>query len=524
MSSTREQFSFSIGESAYAEGYKLIDDDTGDMVGVPDIYISGSGELELNSDWFDHWNKYTGSVFTVPNGITSIPDRFFQRTYQGDIEAASGIDHGMGIYNRVHKIIVGFNVRYIGAYAFSNYWYYGDGKFAPIALNCNKKFHDYMAQAFAPRVPPLSESFPDVPAPGDKLDTITEEIGLQLDGLYRGKIISGYHYYYEEGSYTPKVIDEGRLSGFWKYIDLNHIIDIPQKYSALAQMFHLNSDNEVLAYVTSGDCLTEVEFRNPNIIRTLGFGAFSNCNSLKRVNFNNHSPDYHGDGVFANCFELEQVDFGDNYYMHTNDFKNCFSLKNFSKKNKICGIEGGAPAQNTIDTFKNCIHMEYITMEHDFLPESTWDYGDFFENSLFSIDSNLYSDTLERDEYNNWSLKIYGDSAYPCCRRWIELDKRNVTYKVNDWQYTGRLVVLLSHSGSVIFYNLYPRPIEEEKDQFVPLCVHRNRIWYIRSTDAIPEQLVNIAIDKDGDKGFKVGWDEAAYRNGLLGDPRIQDG
>lgn len=510
MSSTREQFSISIGESAYAEGYKLIDDDTGDMVSVPDMFISGTGALEFSTEWFNYWNKYTGSLFIVPDGVTSIPDYFFQRVYNGYLG---------GVYNSVHKIIVGFNVRDIGAYAFSNSWYYGDGLFAPIALNCNKKYHDYMSQISTPALTPPTLSFPDVPAPdNDKSSTITEDISLQPDGLYRGRIISGYHYYVDGNEIH--VIDEGELSGFWKYIDLNHIIDIPLNYRALAQMFHLNSDSEVLAYVTSGDCLTEIEFRNPNIIRTLGHGAFNNCNSLKRVNFNNHSPEYHGNSLFANCFELEQVDFGDTYYMHTNDFKNCFNLKNFSKKNKICGIEGGAPAQNTFGTFQNCIHIEYITMEHDFLPESTWDYDDFFNNSFFSIDSNLYSDTLERDEYNNWSLKIYGDSTYPCCRRWIELDKRNVTYEVNDWQYAGRLVVLLSHLGGVIFYNLYPRPIEDEKDQFVPLCVHRNRIWYIKSTDSIPEQLVNIAIDKDGDRGFKIGWDEVAYNDGLLGDPR----
>ena len=274
-------------------------------------------------------------------------------------------------------------------------------------------------------------------------------------------------------------------------------------------------DTQSIFYLVGGDNLQTIRFSGGCNVEELGYGCFADCKILRDIDFQGACPTTDG-ACFANCFELQHINFGNDpgYIMHESDFANCFSLVDFNDGNVVAGIAGSKPLAPVKDVFKNCVNISKITFPDYFVPDSSDDDYDWYNYSQFKIESdaptNIGMDetfnTIQEKKINGekvtafdyfshyhnykYPLIIDGNSSYPCCRKWLELDRRDVKYVINNMEYVGRLCIILGHDNRDIIYNCYPLPREDEKSGFIPLIIHKNRVWWIKLTDVSSVTIV----------------------------------
>jgi len=285
---------------------------------------------------------------------------------------------------------------------------------------------------------------------------------LPLDIYLQG--VFGDSEVYSEGGEHGLV--KKRCSDFWG----THWVETIAQYGVKEM-----NNGYIAVIIYKGDKLHTINFTDPTKIEFINNNAFDGCCRLSQIDFGNHTPEVIGDYLFKSCFSISNVHLDKNLIPTVKMFSDCVNLETFNQDNSIISYEGVLYDKPNMQ-FNNCVSLKFITLPEEFKPNNELSWLNWYTTKIFCVPKYVCFDI---DENGYAYLDIYGTSAFPCCRRWRALDNRRVRYEVNDFQYAGRLTLILSHRHKYYIINCHPRPFDDkELDKYLPV-IHRNRTWYV---------------------------------------------
>ena len=427
---------------AYTEGIRISGYGPMDAEDWMQVYITlydddGGGVEQL---W--HWNTLyeicIDASITIPDGITSIADDMFKRSFNG----TPFWDVGFGVDGR---------------YSLCN-------SIASTANNTDKKSADVLNGYFGYPISTKDMLLlkyvktinigKDVVKIGDRAFKVSHYEDADFDDV---NVVSNYATDdYDELTDTEIRDTLNTLRQTYDAFESNHTdyhVNFVYDYQRQKDL-----GNNKFLLTRLEPLLESINFADASKIEYIGNYAFGGQTRLTQLDFNEHTPVHIGYGAFKGCIYLDNLNFGEDIDVTPYMFEGCHSLRAFNKHNSIKSIDIDE-LNNTCDAFTGCCSLDNLT----FHPEC--DFGKVINyvvghvHPLWCTNPSLpYNETDDGegkiDKYERQITYIHGCNTGAVAHAWMGNDNRIIKY---DEQYPGGVPMLVFvHGGRADIIKLSP--------------------------------------------------------------------
>lgn len=303
------------------------------------LYDDDGGETQL---W--HWNTLyeicIDASITIPDGITSIADDMFKRSFNGTPfwDVGFGVDGRYSLCNSIAS--TANNTDKKGADVLNGYFGY------PISTK-DMLLLDYVKTINIGK---------DVVKIGDRAFKVSHYEDADFDDV---NVVSNY----ATADYKELTDTEIRdtLNTLRQTYDTyesarkDYTVEFVYDYQRQKDL-----GNNKFLLTRLEPLLESINFADASKIEYIGNYAFGGQTRLTQLDFDEHTPVHIGFGAFKGCIYLDNLNFGEDIDVTPYMFEGCHSLRTFNKHNSIKSI-GIDEHNNTCDAFTGCCSLDNLT-------------------------------------------------------------------------------------------------------------------------------------------------------------------